>query len=187
MFFFYFFIFTDILEICDWQTVDGLTTIAASHGSNLCLRSLFFLPSLGQCATQLPGTGGRNRVVTPIQFLKTALLSWLEELNPDGKQRRQKANLPQLRALLRPADESVFIRLSVCEAIDLRVRAQRAFVVNVAATDSPNTPCVHWLTAVLYVGHASEEANWLARKANVSELVVRRPKLWSVPPLMLLY
>lgn len=39
--FFYFFIFTDILEICDWQTVDGLTTIAASHGSNLCLRSLF--------------------------------------------------------------------------------------------------------------------------------------------------
>lgn len=58
-------------------------------------------------------------------------------------QRWEKTNLPQLRALLRPADESVFISLSVCEAIDLRVRAQRAFVVNVAAIDSPNTHCVH--------------------------------------------
>lgn len=39
------------------------------------------------------------------------------------------------------------------------------------AANSPDTPCVHWLTAVLYFGHGSKNPSWLARIANVSELV----------------
>lgn len=86
-----------------------------------------------------------------------------------------KTNLRLLRTLLRPTDESIFIGLPVSEAINLRVRSQRTFIVNVAATNSANTPCVHWLTAVLYFSHSSKEANRLARNANVSELVDRYP------------
>lgn len=54
-----------------------------------------------------------------------------------------KTNLRLLRTLLRPTDESIFIGLPVSEAINFRVRSQRTFIVNVAATNSANTPCVH--------------------------------------------
>lgn len=85
---------------------------------------------------------------------------------------RVETNLRRLRVLLCPTNKSIFIGLSVAgEAVDLRVWSQRAFIVNVAAADGPDTPCVHWLTAVLYFGHVSKEASWLARAANVSELV----------------
>lgn len=83
-----------------------------------------------------------------------------------------KTNLRRLRVLLSPTNKSIFIGLSVAgEAVDLWVGSKRALVVNVAAANSPDTPCVHWLTAVLYLGHGSKKANWLASIANVSELV----------------
>lgn len=85
---------------------------------------------------------------------------------------RVAANLRRLRILLSPTNKSIFVCLSVAgEAIDLRVWSQRAFIVNVAAANSPDTPCIHWLTAVLYFGHGRKKASWLARIANVSELV----------------
>lgn len=84
---------------------------------------------------------------------------------------RAKTNLRLLRVLLRPTDESIFIGLSVAgESIDLRVRSQSAFIINVTATNSPDTHRVHWLTSVLYFGHVSKKARWLSRIANVSEL-----------------
>lgn len=55
-----------------------------------------------------------------------------------------ETNLRRLRALLRPTDKPIFIGLSFAgEAVDLRVRSQRAFVVNVTAANSSDTPCVH--------------------------------------------
>lgn len=85
---------------------------------------------------------------------------------------RVETNLRRLSILLCPTNKSIFIGLSVAgEAVDLRVRSKRAFIVNVTAANSPDTPCVHWLTTVLYFGHGSEKASWLARLANVSELV----------------
>lgn len=57
---------------------------------------------------------------------------------------RPETNLRRLRILLCPADKSIFIGLSVAgEAVDLGVRSQRAFIVNVTAANSPDTPCVH--------------------------------------------
>lgn len=57
---------------------------------------------------------------------------------------RAKTNLRLLRVLLRPTDESIFIGLSVAgEAIDLRVRSQRAFIINVTAANCPDTHRVH--------------------------------------------
>lgn len=83
-----------------------------------------------------------------------------------------ETNLRRLRTLLRPADKPIFIGLSFAgEAVDLRVRSQGAFVVNVTAANSSDTPCVHWLTAVLYFGHGREAASWLAGLAHVSKLV----------------
>lgn len=55
-----------------------------------------------------------------------------------------ETNLRRLRTLLRPADKPIFIGLSFAgEAVDLRVRSQGAFVVNVTAANSSDTPCVH--------------------------------------------
>lgn len=83
-----------------------------------------------------------------------------------------ETNLRRLRALLRPTDKPIFIGLSFAgEAVDLRVRSQRALVVNVTAANSSDTPCVHRLTAVLCFGHVSEAASWLAGLAHVSRLV----------------
>lgn len=57
---------------------------------------------------------------------------------------RAKTNLRLLRVLLRPTDESIFIGLLVAgESIDLRVRSQRAFIINVTAANSPDTHRVH--------------------------------------------
>lgn len=85
-----------------------------------------------------------------------------------------RKHLRFLRVLLSPADESVFVRLSVAgESVDLRVGPQGAFVVHATAADGPDASRVHRLTAVLHSGHGSKRANasWLARVANVSELV----------------
>ncbi len=55
-----------------------------------------------------------------------------------------ETNLRLLRALLCSANKSIFIGLSVAgEAVDLRVGPQRAFIVNVTAASSPDTPCIH--------------------------------------------
>lgn len=55
-----------------------------------------------------------------------------------------ETNLRRLRTLLRPTDKAIFIGLSFAgEAVDLRVRSQRAFVVNMTAANSSDTPCVH--------------------------------------------
>lgn len=55
-----------------------------------------------------------------------------------------ETNLRRLRALLCPTDEPIFIGLSFAgEAVDLRVRSQGAFVVNVTAANSSDAPCVH--------------------------------------------
>lgn len=98
----------------------------------------------------------------------TGTTTHMQPTNPYGVE----TNLRRLRILLCPTDEAIFIGLSLAgEAVDLGVRSQRAFIVNVTAANSADTPCVHWLTAVLYFGHGSEEASWLARLANVSKLV----------------
>lgn len=76
------------------------------------------------------------------------------------------------RMLLCSSNKSISIGLSVAgEAVDFRVWSQRAFIVHVTAANGPDTPGVHWFTAVLYFGHGSKKASWLARIANVSELV----------------
>lgn len=64
----------------------------------------------------------------------------MQPMNPYGVE----ANLRRLRILLCPTDEAIFIGLSLAgEAVDLRVRSQRAFIVNVTAANSADTPCVH--------------------------------------------
>lgn len=83
-----------------------------------------------------------------------------------------KLNLRLLRVLLSPANEAVFIRLPVAgEAVDLRVGSQRAFIVNVAAADGPDAPCIRRVAAVLcYFGHGAG-----SRIANVSSELVDSP------------
>lgn len=54
-----------------------------------------------------------------------------------------EANLRRLRVLLCSTNKSVFIGLPVAgEAVDFRIRPQRAFVVNVTAADRPDAPGV---------------------------------------------
>lgn len=55
-----------------------------------------------------------------------------------------ETNLRRLRRLLCPTDKPIFIGLPFAgEAVDLRVRSQGAFVVNVTAANSSDTSCVH--------------------------------------------
>lgn len=74
------------------------------------------------------------------QLSKNAQVKQMQSMNLYGIE----TNLRRLRTLLCPTDKPIFIGLSFAgEAVDLRVRSQGAFVVNVTAADSSDTPCVH--------------------------------------------
>lgn len=148
---------------------------------NLCICRICVKPATAPRSSFSKQAARSQRGAFFTHFTLIISLSWVGKSkrvrsHSDSQQMSKyevKTNLRLLRALLRPADESVFIGLPVSEAINLRVRAQRTFIVNVAAANSANAPCVHRLTAVLYFSHISSRAKWLARKANVSELLDR--------------